>query len=49
MEIKRQTEALQEDDVVAEIEKLSSNWKLYDQRSIKERIKLLESIRYTTK
>jgi hypothetical protein len=49
MEIKRQNEALQEDDIVAKLEKLSSNWKLYDQRSVKKRIKLLELSRYTTK
>jgi hypothetical protein len=49
MQIKRQNESLQEDDVIAELEKLCSNWKLHDQRSVKERIKPLELSRYTTK
>jgi len=42
MEIKRQKEALYEDDVVAELEKLSANWKLYDWQVVEERIKPLE-------
>jgi hypothetical protein len=49
MEIKRQEEALCEDDVVDELEKLSSNWKLYDRRVAKDRIKLLELNRTITK
>jgi len=49
MEIKRQNESLQEDDSIAELEKLSSNLKLYEQRSFKERIKPLELSRYTIK
>lgn len=49
METKRQSEALFEDDVVAELEKLSSNWKLYDQRVVKESIKLIELCRSSPK
>lgn len=42
MDIKRQKDALNEDDVLAELEKLSSNWKIYNLRPSKERIKLIE-------
>ena len=45
MELKRHKEDLNEDYVVFEMEKLRSNWEIYDQRAIKERIKLLELCR----
>jgi hypothetical protein len=49
MDIKRQRDFLNEDDVLAELEILSSNWRLYDQRPTKERIKLIELSRLSQK
>ncbi len=49
MDIKRQKDDLNEDVVLAELEKLSSNWRLYNQQPTKERIKLIELSRLTQK
>jgi hypothetical protein len=49
MDIKRPKDALNEEAVSADLEKISSNWRLYNQRPSKDRIKLLELIRLSKK
>ena len=49
MDINRPKDALNEEAVSADLEKISSNWRLYNQRHSNDRIKLVELIRLSNK